>query len=125
MCPTPSSPQRDPQPSSRRRRVAKPAAMKAAPKAAAAMATPAMTSGVAYFTFSDTGELTITSYELAAALRKLGGKKLLNAKRVKVGVYAGTGVPKQRAAAGKGAEPGYSIEDNPQLDSMCMCDVKC
>lgn len=141
MRPTPSSPQRSPQPASRKRRVAPPASR----QPAAATVAPSVTSGVAYFTFSDTGELIITSYELAAALRKAGGARFVDGGGVSVGVYAGVRARKARPAAPKRAEKrsaagtapnqlmaagsspdkGYTTEDDPQLDSMCMCDVKC
>ena len=163
--PTTPSTQRGPQPSPRKRAAARPAAGKrgaarpaAARRAAAKLAAakpaalrpavvpalPLVTSGVAYFTFSNTGEIIITSHELALALRNAGGRAFVDGGNVKIGVYAGARlaaapgrgeraknvvVPatgrRKAMAAGDGSGKGYLPQDNPGMDSMCTCDVKC
>jgi len=102
-----------PKPSKRPRRTAKPAAT----TRAAAKKTSIIASGPAYFTFTDSGEITITSYELAHALRKAGRSKKRQAKPFKVGIQIGK----------FGGTAGMYEDTNPptQGNSMCLCDTNC
>ena len=130
MSPNPSQ-QPNSKPSARTRAAAKAAAAK---KEAAKVAPPApspgkstqtVTSGAAYFTFTSNGELMITSYELAEALREAGGATFIKSKSAKKNKGIQVGVQGGRLSFARKGGAKTLDDDPPQVDSMCMCDAEC
>lgn len=91
-----------------------------------AMPTELLASGSAYFTFTSNGELMITSYELAEALRTAGGATFVKSKGIKKRKGIQVGIPGARLTLARSSGGPKTLDDDPpQVDSMCMCDAEC
>lgn len=104
---------------------AKKEAAKVGPAPSPGKSTQTVTSGAAYFTFTSNGELMITSYELAEALRAAGGATFIKSKSAKKSKGIQVGVQGGRLSFARKGGAKTMDDDPPQVDSMCMCDAEC